>query len=67
MKGKVDDAEKFRVFEPMAVKEQILAAATEAATMILRIDDVIAASKTKETKPPSEKGGAGETGGTGGE
>ena len=67
MKGKVDDAEKFRVFEPMAVKEQILAAATEAATMILRIDDVIAASKMKETKPPSEKGGAGETGGTGGE
>ncbi|MEM3404583.1 MAG: TCP-1/cpn60 chaperonin family protein, partial [Nitrososphaeria archaeon] len=67
MNGKVDDAEKFGVFEPMAVKEQIFAAATEAATMILRIDDVIAASKMKETKPPSEKGGAGETGGMGGE
>jgi len=30
--------------------------------MILRIDDVIAAGKTKETKPPkpSEEGGGGE-------
>lgn len=56
--GKVQDATKFSVYEPLAVKEQILAAATEAATMILRIDDVIASSKTK-APPPSPGGGGG--------
>jgi thermosome len=55
--GKVQDASKFSVYEPKAVKEQILAAATEAATMILRIDDVIASSKTRA--PPSPPGGGG--------
>jgi thermosome len=64
--GKVDEVSNFGVYEPLAVKEEILSAATEAATMILRIDDVIAAGKMKETKPPSgEKGGAGEYGGAG--
>ena len=32
------------VVEPIAVKEQIIKSATEAACMILRIDDVIAVS-----------------------
>jgi len=32
-----------------AVKEQVINAATEAACMILRIDNVITASKTKDT------------------
>ena len=32
------------IIEPLAVKEQILKSATEAACMILRIDDVIAIS-----------------------
>lgn len=32
----------------MAVKEQAIKSATEAAAMILRIDDVIAATKPKE-------------------
>jgi len=56
LEGKVQDATEFSVYEPMVVKEQILAAATEAATMILRIDDVIASSKTKAA-PPSPGGG----------
>ncbi len=56
--GKIQDASKFGVYEPTAVKEQILAAATEAATMILRIDDVIASSKTR-APPPSPGGGGG--------
>ncbi|MGQ9781839.1 MAG: thermosome subunit beta [Nitrososphaeria archaeon] len=43
--GKVQDARKFQVYEPLAVKEQVFKAATEAANMILRIDDVIAASR----------------------
>ena len=43
--GKVDDMEKVGVFEPLAVKEQIITASTEATSMILRIDDVIAGVK----------------------
>jgi len=35
------------IIEPMAVKEQIIKSATEAACMILRIDDVIASSGAK--------------------
>jgi len=52
-----------KVIEPLLVKEQIVKSASEAASMILRIDDVIAAGKLKEKgppKPPSEEGGAGE-------
>jgi len=60
LEGNIEDATKFEVYEPLAVKEQVLAAATEAATMILRIDDIIAASRMKETPP---KGGGGEAGG----
>jgi len=52
------------VWEPLAVKLQILRGATEAASMILRIDDVIAASKMKA--PPMPPGGGGGMGGMGG-
>jgi chaperonin GroEL (HSP60 family) len=45
------------IYEPLAVKEQVINAATEVADMILRIDDVIAASKSKT--PPGGRGGAG--------
>lgn len=44
--GKVADIYKLDVIEPLAVKEQIIKSATEAASMILRIDDVIASSKS---------------------
>ena len=49
------------VIEPVSVKANALKAGTEAATIILRIDDVIAASKIekeekeKETKKPGEE------------
>ena len=49
--GKIEDATNFGVYEPLVVKEEILSAATEAAVMILRIDDVIASAKTMEPKP----------------
>jgi len=42
------------------VKQQILKSASEAASMILRIDDVIAAGKMKETGGPPKTPGAGE-------
>ena len=57
MNGKVADMYVKSVMEPLAVKLQILRAATEAASMIIRIDDVIAASKMKA--PPMPPGGGG--------
>jgi len=62
--GKVKDMYQRQVFEPLAVKLQIIRSATEAASMILRIDDVIAAGKTKA--PAGPPGGAGGMGGEGG-
>ncbi|MBT6468731.1 MAG: thermosome subunit, partial [Thaumarchaeota archaeon] len=41
---KIADMMAINVVEPIAVKEQIIKSATEAACMILRIDDVIAVS-----------------------
>ncbi|MGQ9551383.1 MAG: thermosome subunit beta [Candidatus Bathycorpusculaceae bacterium] len=40
------------VIEPLWVKEQAIKSAAEAASMILRIDDIIAATKPKEEKAP---------------
>ncbi len=42
LQGKVDDMVKQKVVEPLRVSLQEILAASEAATMILRIDDVIA-------------------------
>jgi thermosome len=58
----VADMFKQNVLEPVIVKEQIIKSATEAACMILRVDDVIASSKSKApTMPPGA--GAGGMGG----
>jgi thermosome len=55
--GAVADMLRLNVYDPLAVKIQMLKSASEAATMILKIDDVIAASKMKEEKaPPHPKG-----------
>lgn len=62
--GKVTDLGSQQIYEPLAVKEQVVNAATEAACMILRIDDVIAASKSS-THAPSPSGPPG-MGGMGG-
>jgi chaperonin GroEL (HSP60 family) len=62
--GKVKDMEKLEVLEPMVVKSQAIKSATEASTMLLKIDDVIASSKTKA--PPMPPGGGGEMAGMGG-
>jgi thermosome len=55
--GNVKNMEKLEVYEPLAVKKQIIKSATEAASMILKIDDVIAAGKT--AAPPMPPGGPG--------
>jgi thermosome len=56
--GKVVDMLGKGVIEPLRVKEQAIKSAAEAASMILRIDDVIAATKPKEPKggPPGGEG-----------
>jgi len=48
--GKVANLWEKGVIEPLSVKEQAMKSAAEAAAMILRIDDVIAASKPEEEK-----------------
>jgi thermosome len=55
-KEKAMDMTKSNVYEPLAVKSQVVKSASEAASMILRIDDVISASKPKDT-PPGPPGG----------
>lgn len=62
MQGRTADMEAQGVIEPLAVKIQAIKSATEAASMILRIDDVIASSKTAAPKMPPRpgEGGAGE-------
>ncbi|MEM2939393.1 MAG: thermosome subunit beta [Candidatus Bathyarchaeia archaeon] len=54
--GKVRNMCELDVYEPLVVKKQVIKSATEAATMILKIDDVIAAGKMKTPKTPKEPG-----------
>ncbi len=59
--NKVSDMMTAKVIEPMRVKTQAIQSATEVASMILRIDDVIAARKLSpgEGAPPGGMGGMG--------
>lgn len=65
LNAKVADLSAKDVYEPLAVKEQVINAATEAACMILRIDDVIAAGKSNMPSGPSPGGVGGGYGGMG--
>jgi thermosome len=60
--GKVVDMWKEGVVEPLRVKTQAISSGTEAATMILRIDDVLS-SKSGGGMPPGGPGGMGGMGG----
>ena len=57
LRGTLSDMKVLRVIEPVIVKANALKAGTEAATLILRIDDMIAAARTKagEEKKKEEK------------
>ena len=60
MNAKIADMSSKGIYEPLAVKENIINSATETASLILRIDNVIAASKTKDIpRPGGMPGGAG--------
>lgn len=54
--GKVMDAFDENVIEPLTIKTQAIKSASEVATMILRIDDVISAGKSKEDMMPPGAG-----------
>jgi thermosome len=67
MKGIVTSMHSTDIFEPLSVKNQIVSSATEAACMILRIDDVIAIAKSAGPPPGAEgMGGMGGMPGMGG-
>jgi thermosome len=66
LSGKVQDMTKAGVFEPLAVKKQIIKSAYEAASLILKIDDVIASGKSKAPPMPPGGGMPGGMGGMGG-
>jgi thermosome len=73
MKAKVGNMKASDIIEPLIVKQQIVSAASEAACMILRIDDVIATAKSAGPPPGAEGGmpggmppGMGGMGGMGG-
>jgi len=58
--GKIEDAFEYGVVEPLKVKRQAIISAAEAAEMILRIDDVIAAGKLSKETPPKTPPSEGE-------
>ena len=66
MKGKISNMRASDIIEPLAVKLQIVSASTEAACMILRIDDVIATQKSAGPPPGAEGGMPGGMPGMGG-
>lgn len=56
LKGKIVDLSSRDVYEPLSVKNQIINSGTEAACMILRIDDIISAGAPKDASPSSGGG-----------
>jgi chaperonin GroEL (HSP60 family) len=59
MNGKVIDMWKSGVIEPLKIKTQAIKSGSEAAEMILRIDDVVNAGKLDKGVPPMPPGGMG--------
>ena len=57
LRGQITDMTSKNVYEPLLVKENVLSAATETASMILRIDNVISASNSKSSPAPGRTAG----------
>ena len=51
-KKKITNMEEANVWEPVAVKNQVLKTAIEASCLLLRIDDVVSGVKRKEKSKP---------------
>ena len=56
-KARVHDMKELGIIEPLRVKKQAIQSASEAAEMILRIDDIIAAKGKAPSMPPGGMGG----------
>ena len=54
-KGKIADLSTRDIYEPLSVKNQVINSATEAACMILRIDNIISASAPKSGGPSTRR------------
>jgi len=65
VKGNLTNMKSSDIIEPLLVKKQVVTAATEVACMILRIDDVVASTKSAGP-PPGAEGGMPGMGGMGG-
>ena len=61
----VEDITKLNVIDPVAVKKQVIKAATEAAAAVLKVDDVIAATPSKKEEGRGREGGGLPPGGLG--
>ena len=55
--GKIADMLADNIVEPLRVKQQAVKSATEAACMLLRIDDILSSKGAKEGGPPGGPGG----------
>jgi thermosome len=55
--GKIADMAALNIWDPLLVKKQVIKSAVEAAIMILRIDDIIAAGAPKKEEKKGKKGG----------
>ncbi|HID90503.1 TPA: thermosome subunit, partial [Candidatus Bathyarchaeota archaeon] len=67
--GNIVDMAELGIIEPVLVKKQVIKSAAETASMLLKIDDVIAAARMKPPKKPPgmpEEGMEGYGGGGGG-
>ncbi len=55
--GKIQDMKVLGVFEPLSVKKQIIKSATEAAVMILKVDELVSTKKKirREEEPKGER------------
>ena len=51
-KKKIADMVEMNIWEPVAVKNQVLKTAIEASCLLLRIDDVVSGVKRKEKQSP---------------
>jgi len=56
VEGKIKDMAEAKLFDPIRVKKNAIKSATEAALMILRIDDIIAAKEAFEARKEEGKG-----------
>ena len=53
-KKKIADMVEMNIWEPVAVKNQVLKTAIEASCLLLRIDDVVSGVKRKEKQSPQQ-------------